>query len=168
MMLIFNLMPLCQGGAKKPISLDSEPAPVLAPTTKDDDGKKDVADDLLGADEISEEEIPDYADDFEDVEESPVPTRGKEDHLSEGEDEEARQIEITRKLAGDDVDLQNVDPDELVDYKAQMEVEFEKRAIKPGDPRFQHDVQMDFSEPEEDAGWDEEDDYVPSDDDDNF
>lgn len=72
-----------------------------------------------------------------------------------------------RKLRGDDVNLNHLDKDELDEYKRLMEIEFEKNAIKPDDPRYKHDVQVDFDEPEEDAGWDEEDDYVPSDEDDN-
>lgn len=55
---------------------------------------------------------------------------------------------------------------ELDAYKRLMEVEFEKNAIKPGDPRYKHDVQVEFSDPEEDGGWDEEDDFVDSEDED--
>lgn len=71
-----------------------------------------------------------------------------------------------RKLRGDDVNLNHLDKEELDEYKRLMEIEFEKNAIKPDDPRYKHDVQVDFDEPEEDAGWDEEDDYVPSDEED--
>lgn len=49
-------------------------------------------------------------------------------------------------------------------YKEQMETEFEKHAIKPGDAKWQHDVQIEFEEPEEDGGWDDGDEGDLSDD----
>lgn len=71
-------------------------------------------------------------------------------------------------MRGDDVDLNGLDQEELDEYKRLMEVDFDKNAIKPGDPRYQHDVQVEFDDPEEDCGWDEEDDYVGSDNDDDL
>eukprot|EP00961_Rhodomonas_salina_P161558 2175696-Rhodomonas_salina.1 len=72
-------------------------------------------------------------------------------------------------------------------YKRLMDVEFRKNALRPGDEGYKHDIQVtrvcvlccgkmmesadaeltqvEFEEPDEDAGWDEDDDYVPSDDD---
>ena len=40
-------------------------------------------------------------------------------------------------------------------YKEQMNVEFEKNQIKPGDPDYQYDIVEDFGEPEEDCDWDD-------------
>lgn len=61
------------------------------------------------------------------------------------------------RLRGDDVDLNKVDETDLERYKREMEEEFARNAIKPGDPNWKHDVQVDFGDAEEDCGWDEED-----------
>mmetsp|Transcript_9953 Transcript_9953/g.19412 ORF Transcript_9953/g.19412 Transcript_9953/m.19412 type:complete len:122 (+) Transcript_9953:1-366(+) len=119
-----------------------------------------------------EEEI-EYASDFEDidVEESPKVDKEKppmphdpEDHEEEAMDEDKRR-EILTKIRAGEIDLQKVPQEDLAMYKELMDVEFKRNAIKPGDEGYEHDVQVEFSEAEEDAGWDEDDDYVPSDDD---
>ena len=130
---------------------------------------------------VEEEDIPDYADDFEDDFEDedddnvslPLPSSNTKDKDKDGAngqvgaaaggDEECREGETQAekeerlRLKGDDVDLNRVEETELEKYKRLMEEEFEKNAIKPGDPNWKHDVQVDFGSADEDCGWDEED-----------
>ena len=131
---------------------------------------------------VEDEDIPDYADDFEDDFEDedddnvslPLPgsnakEKGRARHQGFGKgdagdsDEECRageteaEKEERLRVRGDDVDLQHVDETKLEKYKRLMEEEFEKNAIKPGDPKWKHDVQVEFGSAEEDCGWDEED-----------
>jgi hypothetical protein len=102
--------------------------------------------------EDMEEDIPDYADDFEDDFED------REEQQSAARAEEERE---SLRLHGDDVDLQNIEEEKLNAYKTAMEEEFKRNAIKPGDPNWKHDVQVDFEEPEEDCGWDDEEEEDP-------
>jgi len=99
-----------------------------------------------------EEDIPDYADDFEDDFED------REEQQSAARAEEERE---SLRLHGDDVDLQNIEEEKLNAYKTAMEEDFKRNAIKPGDPNWKHDVQVDFEEPEEDCGWDDEEEEDP-------
>ena len=130
---------------------------------------------------VEEEDIPDYADDFEDDDFEdedddlplPLPGSNAKDKVggeertanSEAAEETAAAREERLRLRGDDVDLQHVEQSELDRYKAAMEAEFEQNAIKPGDANWVHDVQVDFGDAEEDCGWDEEDEEVVDDDD---
>lgn len=130
---------------------------------------------------IEDEDIPDYADDFEDDFEDeddndlslPLPGSNAKDKVevekkAEAEkgdqtaerQETAEEKEERLRLRGDDVDLNQVEETELEKYKRLMEEEFAKNAIKPGDANWQHDVQVDFGEAEEECGWDEDDEEV--------
>lgn len=134
---------------------------------------------------VEDEDIPDYADDFEDEFEDedgndlslPLPGSDAKDKVGvekkadadEGQkpdqkpatQEETAEAEEERPpLRGDDLDLNRVEETELEKYKTLMEQEFERNAIRPGDANWQHDVQVDFGEAEEDCGWDEEDEEV--------
>lgn len=53
------------------------------------------------------------------------------------------------------VDLRNVSKEELDKYKSVMNREFEMNAIKPGDPDFVYDMQVDLGEANEECDWDE-------------
>jgi len=145
-----------------------QPLVLIVETSKDlVSERKSPAQKVLspGAESVPSE-IAEYVSDFEDLEESP----GKENSVKrfdsespEGDLADARRdgessFDHKKRLEGDDVDLNNVDQEELDEYKRLMEVNFQKHAILPGDPRYQHDVQVEFSDPEEDCGWDEEDD----------
>ena len=55
----------------------------------------------------------------------------------------------------------SLEEEKLNAYKTAMEEEFKRNAIKPGDPNWKHDVQVDFEEPEEDCGWDDEEEEDP-------
>eukprot|EP00933_Yihiella_yeosuensis_P008551 TRINITY_DN11405_c1_g1_i1.p1 TRINITY_DN11405_c1_g1~~TRINITY_DN11405_c1_g1_i1.p1 ORF type:complete len:209 (-),score=25.91 TRINITY_DN11405_c1_g1_i1:188-814(-) len=57
--------------------------------------------------------------------------------------------------------LNKLSQEELDMHKARMDVVFLKNQIKPGEPGFVYDVQVDFPEPEE-SGWDSEDDWENS------
>ena len=125
---------------------------------------------------LEEEDMPDYADDFEDdfeeeeeEEDLSLPLPGSEKkQTSTGSEEgtraadaaerEEREEQERLRIRGDDLDLQRIEEAELERYKRQMEEEFEKNAIKPGDPNWVHDKQVDFGDAEEDCGWDEEED----------
>ena len=130
---------------------------------------------------IEDEDIPDYADDFEDDFEDeddndlslPLPGSNAKDKVEVEKKAEAEKGDQTAerqetadekeerlRLRGDDVDLNQVEETELEKYKRLMEEEFSKNAIKPGDANWQHDVQVDFGEAEEECGWDEEDEEV--------
>jgi hypothetical protein len=52
------------------------------------------------------------------------------------------------------IDLDHVSKEDLLQFKRQMDVEFDRNAVKPGDPEFQYDLQVDFggSEP---CDWDD-------------
>jgi hypothetical protein len=55
----------------------------------------------------------------------------------------------------DEVDLNKLSPEEVLLYKQQMDVEFNKRATKPGDPGFKYDVRKDFA-PVQGSAWDDD------------
>lgn len=158
-------------GAKSPLSKDA----AKEPEPKKEDSFE------LEEEVVEDEDIPDYADDFEnDFEDEddndlslPLPGSNAKDKVGaeknggeaateegadadDGEAEAAAERERLR-LRGDDVDLNKVEESELDTYKRLMEEEFQQKAIKPGDPNWQHDVQVDFGDAEEDCGWDEED-----------
>mmetsp|Transcript_14938 Transcript_14938/g.22478 ORF Transcript_14938/g.22478 Transcript_14938/m.22478 type:complete len:146 (+) Transcript_14938:53-490(+) len=61
-------------------------------------------------------------------------------------------------LITDDVDLNKVDDEKLMKAKAQMDVNFEKHRILPGDPGYVWDKQVEFEEGDEDCDWDEDSD----------
>ncbi|EKX42542.1 hypothetical protein GUITHDRAFT_111517 [Guillardia theta CCMP2712] len=104
---------------------------------------------------IEDEDIPDYADDFEDEEaDSEYKPGGRTGKEKDGEEDTEKLDKVKKR----DLDLQRVDENELLEYKQLMNIEFEKNAIKPGDPNWKYDVQVEFSDPEENASWDEEDD----------
>jgi hypothetical protein len=52
------------------------------------------------------------------------------------------------------IDLDHVSKENLVQFKRQMDVEFERNAIKPDDPEFQYDMQVDFAAVEP-CDWDD-------------
>lgn len=54
------------------------------------------------------------------------------------------------------LDLNKFTPEEVLKYKSQMDIEFNKRVVKPDDPTFQYDVRKEFGEKEKESGWDDE------------
>eukprot|EP00163_Fabomonas_tropica_P011815 TRINITY_DN2272_c0_g1_i16.p1 TRINITY_DN2272_c0_g1~~TRINITY_DN2272_c0_g1_i16.p1 ORF type:complete len:152 (-),score=36.68 TRINITY_DN2272_c0_g1_i16:43-498(-) len=74
---------------------------------------------------------------------------------------------LVAKLVERKGDLQQVPEEELKRIKDEMEKDFEKNALKPGDEGYVHDVRKDFGEAESDCEWDD-DIAEPSDDDDDF
>jgi hypothetical protein len=55
-----------------------------------------------------------------------------------------------------DVDLRDLTREELVNYKEQMNREFELNAIKPGDPGFQYDLRDEVDEADKvPCDWDD-------------
>ncbi|OQR72214.1 centrosomal protein of 19 kDa-like [Tropilaelaps mercedesae] len=59
-----------------------------------------------------------------------------------------------------DEDLNRLDDKTLQVKKQLMSESFEKNALKPGDPGFQYDVEVDFNNFETSAGWDSDSDGV--------
>ena len=60
--------------------------------------------------------------------------------------------------AGDMGDLQRVSAISLRMAKARMDVDFEEKQLKPGDPGYVYDKQVDFDDANEPSGWDDDDD----------
>lgn len=56
-------------------------------------------------------------------------------------------------------DLNKLDDHELNRRKADMDKEFEKNRIRPGDEEFVYDKEVEFNEGKIESGWDEDDDY---------
>ena len=56
-------------------------------------------------------------------------------------------------------DLNKLDDYELDKRKADMDQDFEKNRIKPGDEDFVYDKEVDFNEGKMESGWDEDDEY---------
>jgi hypothetical protein len=165
-------------GAGRFLSIGAK-SPVAGNDAKPSEGRSAPSDSFdLDEEVVEDEDIPDYADDFEDEfgdEDDndlslPLPGSNAKDKVGDEkkadgdtaveQEETAGEREERLRLRGDDVDLQHVEETELEKYKRLMEEEFEKNAIKPGDANWQHDVQVDFGEAEEDCGWDEEDEEV--------
>lgn len=61
--------------------------------------------------------------------------------------------EIIAKAPKIDIDLTS--KDEIERFKKQMDHEFDKNAILPGDPNFVYDVEEDFGEADEPCDWDD-------------
>ena len=62
--------------------------------------------------------------------------------------------------AGDkDEDLNKLDDYELDRRKAEMDKEFEKNRIRPGDEDFVYDKEVEFNDVKIESGWDDDDDY---------
>ena len=53
-------------------------------------------------------------------------------------------------------DLNNVSERQLQSAKAMMNVDFSAKVIRPGDEGYVYDKQVEFDEPEEDCGWDDD------------
>lgn len=56
-------------------------------------------------------------------------------------------------------DLNKLDDHELSRRKADMDKEFEKNRVRPGDEDFVYDKEVEFNEGKIESGWDEDDDY---------
>lgn len=56
-------------------------------------------------------------------------------------------------------DLNKLDDYELDKRKADMDKEFEKNRVRPGDEDFVYDKEVDFDAGKIESGWDEDDDY---------
>ena len=73
------------------------------------------------------------------------------------------QARDTSTLPGNSVrsheDLNKLDDHELNRRKADMDKEFEKNRIRPGDEDFVYDKEVEFNEGKIESGWDEDDDY---------
>eukprot|EP00049_Salpingoeca_infusionum_P005850 m.97863 g.97863 ORF g.97863 m.97863 type:complete len:155 (+) comp13112_c0_seq3:45-509(+) len=54
-----------------------------------------------------------------------------------------------------DLDLNALTDEELQQHKAAMDADFMKNQLKPGDPGYQHDVQVEFK-PTEKTDWDDD------------
>ena len=53
------------------------------------------------------------------------------------------------------LDLNKVDPSVLAAAKSEMNVEFEKKLLRPGDAGYEYDRQVDYGEPSEPSDWDD-------------
>ena len=56
------------------------------------------------------------------------------------------------------LDLNKMSPEEAMKYKKMMDEAYKSNFKRPGDPGFKYDVEMKFN-PEEEASWDEDDDF---------
>lgn len=58
-----------------------------------------------------------------------------------------------------DEDLNKLDDYELDKRKADMDKDFEKNRLRPGDDGFVYDKEVDFTAGKMESGWDDEDEY---------
>lgn len=58
-----------------------------------------------------------------------------------------------------DEDLNKLDDYELDKRKADMDKDFEKNRLRPGDDGFEYDKEVDFTAGKMESGWDDEDEY---------
>ena len=66
---------------------------------------------------------------------------------------------VAAPTAAEDMgDLQRVSAISLRMAKARMDVDFEEKQLKPGDPGYVYDKQVDFDDANEPSGWDDDDD----------
>jgi centrosomal protein CEP19 len=79
-------------------------------------------------------------------------------------------LKASLNAADDEIDLNKLSPEEVLKHKQKMDIEFNKRSIKPGDLGFQYDLRKDFGPQVQTSGWDEdlgdeeyEDDYEDED-----
>ena len=56
-------------------------------------------------------------------------------------------------------DLNKLDDYELDKRKADMDKDFEKNRLRPGDDGFVYDKEVDFTTGKMESGWDDEDEY---------
>ena len=56
-------------------------------------------------------------------------------------------------------DLNKLDDYELDKRKADMDKDFEKNRVKPGDADFVYDKEVDFNEGKIESGWDDDEEY---------
>eukprot|EP00811_Abedinium_folium_P002836 NODE_12609_length_1214_cov_3.182153.p1 GENE.NODE_12609_length_1214_cov_3.182153~~NODE_12609_length_1214_cov_3.182153.p1 ORF type:complete len:168 (-),score=28.68 NODE_12609_length_1214_cov_3.182153:537-1040(-) len=52
------------------------------------------------------------------------------------------------------VDLNKVSDEELIQHKSAMDIDFQKNMIRPGDPDYQYDIEVEFGDGVMDSGWD--------------
>ena len=64
-------------------------------------------------------------------------------------------MNVIEKYSDPSIDLNKLSKEELDLVKGEMDVEFEKKQIKPGDENFKYDVEVDFEEGDESNEWDE-------------
>lgn len=56
-------------------------------------------------------------------------------------------------------DLNRLDDFQLNKRKADMDIDFEKNRIRPGDKDFVYDKEVEFNEGKIESGWDDDNDY---------
>lgn len=121
--------------------LPSAPAPSTSKKQSAEDFDS-LLDELLGDEEPAEEEINSKA------KETP-PVRSAASSVPERSDPPAQKA--------DPEDYNKLSKFELRLVKEDMDKEFHRKQIKPGDPGYVFDKKVDFGEADEDASWDESD-----------
>ena len=71
----------------------------------------------------------------------------------------ALQLKSSPNNSDQEEDLNNLDDYELDKRKAEMDKDFEKNRIKPGDEDFVYDKEVEFNEGKMESGWDDDDEY---------
>jgi hypothetical protein len=59
----------------------------------------------------------------------------------------------------DEIDLNKLTPEEVMQYKKKMDLEFNKNQLRPGDEGYEYDLRKDFV-PEDNCSWDESEDEI--------
>ena len=71
----------------------------------------------------------------------------------------ALQLKSSPNNSDQEEDLNKLDDYELDKRKAEMDKDFEKNRIKPGDEDFVYDKEVEFNEGKMESGWDDDDEY---------
>lgn len=79
-----------------------------------------------------------------------------DEHLELFDDELEPDDPVQRYALDPEKDLNRVTDYELALAKAKMDQAFQAHRLKPGDPGFEYDRQLEFSAPKEEASWDED------------
>lgn len=69
------------------------------------------------------------------------------------------QLKSSPNNSDQEEDLNKLDDYELDKRKAEMDKDFEKNRIKPGDEDFVYDKEVEFNEGKMESGWDDDDEY---------